>query len=100
MTDINDVVKEIHSHGYVHGNLRPPNFIINAGRLLLVDFDWGGKEGEVKFPQVQLHPSLWLGRWDTNIIKDHDEKAVEYTKGHIRQAIKEVRVHQIYHTSN
>lgn len=51
LTDIIKVVNAFHTHGYVHGDLRPPNFIVNGDRLLLVDFDWGGKSGEAKFPR-------------------------------------------------
>ena len=28
---MDEVVKMLHQHGYVHGDLRPPNFIVDGG---------------------------------------------------------------------
>ncbi|KAH9036403.1 hypothetical protein EDB84DRAFT_1269134 [Lactarius hengduanensis] len=47
------IVKELHDNGYVHGDLCIPNFIVDGERLLLVDFDWGGKSGKVTFPNTR-----------------------------------------------
>jgi serine/threonine protein kinase len=88
---IDNVVKQFHAHGYVHGDLRPPNFIVNGDKLFLVDFDWGGKEEGATFPRKRLHPILRDGRWDMRITKEHDKRVVEYTKRHIREAIAEAR---------
>jgi len=55
---MDEVVKVLHKHDYVHGDLCPPNFTVDEERLLLIDFDWGGKEGQATFPDAQLHPIL------------------------------------------
>jgi tRNA A-37 threonylcarbamoyl transferase component Bud32 len=38
---MDEIVETLHEHGYVHGDLRVPNFIVDGERLCLVDFDWG-----------------------------------------------------------
>jgi hypothetical protein len=58
----------------------PPNFIVNDGRLFLIDFDWGGKVGEATFARKRLHPILREGRGDTWITKEHDKRVMGYTR--------------------
>ncbi|KAI0283430.1 hypothetical protein BGY98DRAFT_931218 [Russula aff. rugulosa BPL654] len=91
LEDIDDIVRKFHAEGYVHGDLRPPNFIVNSGRVFLIDFDWGGKEGQATFPRKKLHPILQDGRWNTKISKNDDERVKEYTKCLISDTIKEKR---------
>lgn len=43
-------LKEMHSSSYVHGDLRAPNIMIEAGHPYVIDFDWAGKEGTVVYP--------------------------------------------------
>ena len=62
LTNIIDVVNAFHARGYVHGDLRPPNFIVNGDKLFLIDFDWGGKDEEAIFPRKRLIP--FYGRAD------------------------------------
>ena len=85
LKNIDDIVSKFHSQGYVHGDLRPPNFIVNGETLLLIDFDWGGRETEATFPQARLHPILRDSRWETHITKDRDEKVMNFTKDQIRE---------------
>lgn len=60
--EIRNLVDDFHAHGLVHGDLRLENFIFaasgNRRKMLLVDFDWGGKAGEVEFPFKLLPPGL------------------------------------------
>jgi len=51
---MDEMVAMIHGAGYVHGDLRPPNFMVDGKKLLLIDFDWGGKEGDTTFPDIEL----------------------------------------------
>ncbi len=47
-------ISALHDVGLVHGDLRGPNVIVSEGsggkRTMLLDFDWGGKEGDVFYP--------------------------------------------------
>ncbi|KAH8813897.1 hypothetical protein DL96DRAFT_1535489 [Flagelloscypha sp. PMI_526] len=48
-----NVVKLLHSHGFVHGDVRLPNFFLTGTEppaVKMMDFDWSGKEGEVRYP--------------------------------------------------
>ncbi|KAJ7654728.1 hypothetical protein B0H17DRAFT_385197 [Mycena rosella] len=53
----------MHTRGFVHGDLRCANIVAQRGwertdpegtLLKVVDFDWGGKQGEVRFPYAVL----------------------------------------------
>jgi len=91
LKDIDKVVSAFHSQGYVHGDLRPPNFVVNHDMLYLIDFDWGGREGEVEFPEGPIHPVLRDGPWQTLITKELDERVMEYTKRCVSEEIKLAR---------
>ncbi|KAJ7707143.1 hypothetical protein B0H16DRAFT_1633916 [Mycena metata] len=44
-------LEEFHKQGYVFGDLREPNILFpQAGGPMLVDFDWSGKSGDVRYP--------------------------------------------------
>jgi serine/threonine protein kinase len=87
---MDEIVETLHEHGYVHGDLRAPNFIVDGEKLCLVDFDWGGKEGQVKFPDVELHPILGDNR-GMLIRKDHDLNVLANTKEAIGEEIEKMR---------
>jgi hypothetical protein len=60
---IRNAVKLLHGQGLVHGDLRVPNIMVtptaNGDTAKIVDFDWAGKNGEVKYPHdVNLHAKL------------------------------------------
>ena len=44
----------LHSAGLVFGDVRPPNIKVNitTGEVKLIDFDWAGVEGKVKYPYL------------------------------------------------
>ncbi|KAH9040445.1 hypothetical protein EDB85DRAFT_1926273 [Lactarius pseudohatsudake] len=78
------IVKELHDNGYVHGGLRLPNFIVDGERLLLVDFDWGGKSGEATFPNTRLRPILRSDQRETLITRERDEEVLGNTIKNIK----------------
>jgi serine/threonine protein kinase len=84
-----EIVKTLHQHGYVHGDLRPPNFIVDGERLLLIDFDWGGREGQATFPDTPIRPILRRDRGDMVIYKYHDENVLKDTQ---KEIMKEISV--------
>lgn len=50
-------------------------------RVYLLDFDWGGKEGEAEYPTASLNPELTEGRrsGDLKIRKEDDERILRRT---------------------
>ena len=61
---------------FVHGDLRSPNIIKCEDKFMVVDFDWAGKNGEVKYP-VTINMDQF--RWHRGvkpcypILHEHDE---------------------------
>ncbi|GLB43825.1 hypothetical protein LshimejAT787_1500090 [Lyophyllum shimeji] len=57
------VVKAVdlaHQEDFVFGDLRPPNVLINGeGEIRLIDFEWAGKEGQVRYP-AYMSTMLWV----------------------------------------
>jgi serine/threonine protein kinase len=53
---INDIVKHLHEGNWVHGDLRSSNFLVrmngdnNLPLVMLIDFDWAGKEMVAQYP--------------------------------------------------
>jgi len=45
-----ETVQIMHSGNYVHGDLRSVNIMISEGDVKLLDFDWSGKEGMIRYP--------------------------------------------------
>ena len=52
--DLRRAFEQLHGAGYVFGDLRQPNVIVipegTTSTAQLIDFDWAGKAGEVKYP--------------------------------------------------
>ena len=53
----------LHQSGYVHGDVRNTNIMVSKfdkTKFMLVDFEWAGKDGEVRYPMnVNRGPNLW-----------------------------------------
>ncbi|KAH9051961.1 hypothetical protein EDB87DRAFT_1660664 [Lactarius vividus] len=54
LDDIKSAVRVLHDAGFVFGDLRRPNIIIDTTgareRALLIDFDWVGQDGQTQYP--------------------------------------------------
>ena len=82
--DIKKLVEGFHQKGLVHGDLRLPNFLLTKDdsprKMLLIDFDWGGKDGEVEFPHGELIGELEVSNsrlHGRKITKEHDRKCLD-----------------------
>ena len=85
-TKLRDVVAILHQNDYVHGDLRDTNILVDSGsldsgdvRVHIVDFDWDGREKEVKYP-LHVNTST-VERPDgvggnELITKEHDKKMI------------------------
>lgn len=48
----------LHSAGFVHGDLRNANVMVDeSGRVCIIDFDWSGEHGKIRYPSV-MHPKI------------------------------------------
>lgn len=82
--DIRKLVDDFHEEGLVHGDLRLENFIFTESsprKMMLVDFDWGGKVGEARFPRGALPEELWPQgkkpqRLDELIAEEDDDRVL------------------------
>jgi hypothetical protein len=57
------LIEGLHDEGYVHGDLRGANLLVATdGRqeslFKLIDFDWAGEAGVVKYP-ANMNPKVW-----------------------------------------
>ncbi|KAH9007237.1 hypothetical protein EDB86DRAFT_68464 [Lactarius hatsudake] len=79
--DLTSLVDSFHDQGLVHGDLRQPNMICNGERIMLIDFDWGGRVGETSYPHARLHPQLTIGRQSVGgeITKIDDDRILQQT---------------------
>lgn len=53
----------LHPEGRVHGDLRPPNVLLESRgkqRVMSIDFEWSGRDGKVRFPYTLNTRILWL----------------------------------------
>ena len=76
IASLRSAITTLHKHGLVFGDLRRPNVLLHGDRVMLIDFDWCGKEGEATYPSdILLEASLnWHGRVERGqlIEKVHD----------------------------
>lgn len=82
-------LRTFHERGFVFGDLRAVNIIVDAaGMPKLVDFDWAGRHGEVRYPyninaQANIFPEDVKWGEASLIEPKHDEEMLQmYLKGH------------------
>ncbi|EAU85927.2 protein kinase subdomain-containing protein PKL/ccin9 [Coprinopsis cinerea okayama7 len=75
--------KSTYEEGWVHGDLPYCNILRSKDkqRVWVVDFDWGGRDGEVYYPTPRLNELLVEGRnfSDWKIRKEDDERILDLT---------------------
>ena len=79
MTELQDLMDSFHEKDLVHSDLRDANIICKNDSVMLIDFDWGGKEGEVSYPTSDLNVEL---------LKDRVSDDLRITKEDNRQILK------------
>jgi len=76
---VDKLLEVMSEKGIVHGDLRPNNIMIRHGRgeaepqLKVVDFDWAGVSGKVKYPLRRNEEIPWPAGPGKPIIGGHDE---------------------------
>jgi hypothetical protein len=67
--------------GFVHGDFRANNIMVKSGEeesVMVVDFDWAGKDGKVHYPLDRNHTEInWPGGAGSEIRLGHDRWMVE-----------------------
>jgi len=85
--DVNCLISEIsqlHQSGYGHGDLRATNILVSKSdpkRYMIVDFDWAGKLGVVRYPMNVNKIEIWRPDdvVDEALIRaEHDVSMLEY----------------------
>jgi hypothetical protein len=76
------VVHTLHSGDFVHGDVRGPNVMVShtesGSKVMLVDFDWAGPAGKVRYPP-NINPALFPAGVECgkSILKEHDLEMVD-----------------------
>jgi hypothetical protein len=80
---IHAAISELHQSQMVHGDIRATNVMVKDGGLefMLVDYDWAGSHGEVRYPR-HINKAPELGRPEDVedchlILPRHDELMLE-----------------------
>jgi len=81
-----DLVQALHKIGFVHGDLRDANIICVGDIMMLIDFDWAGREGNAEYPHLRLNSALLNGRVskDLKITKEDDMRVLMNTLKELR----------------
>jgi serine/threonine protein kinase len=88
LDEVEKAVRVLHDHNYVHGDIRSPNILVgrtnDCVKIMLIDFDWSGKEGMVSYPYDLNDLIKWpegvqnLG----TIQKEHDLVMLDRLRNH------------------
>lgn len=75
---VDRILKTMESEEVVHGDLRPNNIMVREveGKLemKLVDFDWAGASGKVRYPFHRNENILWPAGAGESIVTGHDRQ--------------------------
>ena len=88
---VQQALVELHREGFVHGDLREANIMVKRDGvdseglhdIILVDFDWAGKEGSVRYPSNITLNHILLPRPDDverggPIAAAHDDQMLKF----------------------
>ena len=79
---VDSIIEKLESKNYVHGDLRSNNIMIRTDvmdksvDLRVIDFDWAGEAGQVRYPAERNREIWWPGEAGGPIEQDHDLKTV------------------------
>ena len=78
---LRNILSFMHREGYVHGDLREPNILVSEKseiKLKIVDFNWAGKAGEVKY-LLDLNKNVFhSAEAGEMILMEHDSAQVDF----------------------
>jgi hypothetical protein len=64
---VSEAVQKLHDAGFVHGDIRPPNVLVDCRvptskdgiKIHFIDFDWAGRQGEAVYPMRVNTVTVW-----------------------------------------
>ncbi|KAM6501181.1 hypothetical protein JOM56_004195 [Amanita muscaria] len=74
----------LHANGFVHGDIRDTNIMVPRSgepHFFLIDFDWAGRIGEVRYPMNVNRKGIWRpdGARDGELITaEHDDEMLQH----------------------
>ena len=80
---VDSIIEKLESKNYVHGDLRSNNIMIQSDMieksvdLRVIDFDWAGEAGQVRYPAERNRDFWWPGEAGGPIEQDHDSKMAD-----------------------
>jgi serine/threonine protein kinase len=74
LQQIRAILSKLKEKNYVHGDFRRCNILVDTGsnRVFLVDFDWSGIDGEVKYPPLMNSHITWPEGANTGELIRHE----------------------------
>jgi len=79
---VDGIIEKLELKNYVHGDLRSNNIMIRTDvkeksvDLRVIDFDWAGEAGQVRYPAERNREIWWPGEAGGPIEQDHDLRMV------------------------
>ncbi|KAL0222211.1 hypothetical protein RCL1_002065 [Eukaryota sp. TZLM3-RCL] len=84
------LMQKLHSYGYVHGDFRPSNILIDPLSLdmFLIDFEFSGKQGAKGYYHVLNENICWHSqvKFGAQLQMDHDEFLLNHLEGLFQKA--------------
>ena len=83
---LEEILGYLSAGGMVHGDFRMANVMLKQGeeeKAMLIDFDWAGEAGKVRYPVTCSDGFLYPGRPGGPIDAKHDREFYEKWKGEI-----------------
>lgn len=60
VVSLRNALTMLHEKGFVFGDLRCPNVLVKDNGVVLIDFDWCGKEGVARYPSdINVSEATW-----------------------------------------
>ena len=89
MAKVSEIVQQLHDAGFVHGDIRSTNILVDRGTLTskdgikihFIDFDWAGRQGEAVYPMRVNKVTVWRPEGASDgqpILVEHDVAMVDY----------------------
>jgi hypothetical protein len=84
--ELQNLMHNFHAEGLVHGDLRAANILCREDSVVVIDFDWGGEDGEVFYPTANLNNELQEGRVfnDLRIRQEDDRRVLSNTLAQLK----------------